>query len=74
MTVQFNFAGKVAFITGAGSGTGRATALAFAQAGASVGVVGHSDTTNLETAQSSRFMRSAWLGRSDGLCRADIHP
>lgn len=35
---NFNFAGKVAFITGAGSGIGRATALAFATAGAAVSI------------------------------------
>src|ERR1700757_903025 len=36
-TVDFN--GKVAFVSGAGSGIGRATAMAFAQAGAAVTAV-----------------------------------
>lgn len=39
-----NFAGKVAFVTGAGSGIGRATVLAFIEAGASVAAVDISES------------------------------
>ncbi|WP_320068419.1 glucose 1-dehydrogenase [Micromonospora sp. RTGN7] len=45
------FAGKVAFITGASSGIGRATALAFAQQGASVTVSAESEAGIDETAR-----------------------
>jgi NAD(P)-dependent dehydrogenase (short-subunit alcohol dehydrogenase family) len=44
------FAGKVAFVTGATSGIGRATALAFAAAGANVVVADISEAGNRETA------------------------
>jgi NADP-dependent 3-hydroxy acid dehydrogenase YdfG len=45
-----SFAGKVAFVTGAGSGIGRTTALAFASEGASVVVADVSEQGNQETA------------------------
>jgi NAD(P)-dependent dehydrogenase (short-subunit alcohol dehydrogenase family) len=45
------FAGKVAFVTGAGSGIGRATALAFAREQASVAVADLSEEGNRETAR-----------------------
>jgi NAD(P)-dependent dehydrogenase (short-subunit alcohol dehydrogenase family) len=44
-----NFTGKVAFITGAGSGIGRATALAFARGGANVAVADVSEQNLQET-------------------------
>lgn len=44
-----DFEGKVAFVTGAGSGIGRATALAFARAGASVMAVDIDESAAAET-------------------------
>ena len=45
------FDGKVAFLTGAGSGIGRATALRLAREGANVTIVGLIDEDNQETAR-----------------------
>jgi NAD(P)-dependent dehydrogenase (short-subunit alcohol dehydrogenase family) len=49
-TESGEFAGKVAFVTGARSGIGRATALAFAAAGSNVVVADVSEEGNRETA------------------------
>src|SRR5688572_7045484 len=46
-----NFAGKVAFVTGAASGIGRAAALAFAREGASVVAADVSEQDNQQTAR-----------------------
>lgn len=49
-SISYNFAGKVAFVTGAAAGIGRATALAFAQGGARVAVVDVNADGGMQTA------------------------
>ncbi len=65
------FTGKVAFITGAGTGIGRATAIAFAQAGASVVVTGLSDPSIRETEQLIRDMGGQALAIRCDVTRAE---
>jgi NAD(P)-dependent dehydrogenase (short-subunit alcohol dehydrogenase family) len=62
-----SFAGKVVFVTGAGSGIGRTTALAFAREGASVVLADVSDQGNQETA---RMIEE--LGRRSLAVRCDV--
>ena len=60
-TEKGDFAGKVAFVTGAASGIGREAALAFAREGANVAVADVSDHGNQETA---RLIEARAGGRS----------
>ena len=60
------FAGKVAFVTGAGSGMGRTTALAFAREGASVVLADLSDHGACPLPGSSGNRHQVWVGHRSG--------
>src|SRR5215210_5548774 len=68
-----NFAGKVAFVTGAASGIGRAAALAFAREGASVVAADVSEEGNRETARMIEGLGGRALAvRCDVTMAADV--
>src|SRR5215204_7518650 len=64
--------GKVAFVTGAGSGIGRATALAFAREGASVAVADISEQDNQETVRMIEEEEGEQLGGRALAVKCDI--
>ena len=66
-----NFTGKVAFVTGAGSGIGRATALAFAREGANVVVADVSEPNLQETARLIEELGGRALGVRCDVTRAE---
>ncbi|NTU79235.1 MAG: SDR family oxidoreductase [Chloroflexales bacterium] len=67
------FSGKVALVTGAGSGIGRATALAFARQGAKVVVADVAEAAGEETAALARAENTdALFVRADVSQRADV--
>jgi len=71
MLTKGEFAGKVAFVTGAGTGIGRATALAFAQQGASVVVSGHHAENIQETARLIEEQGGRVLAVTCDVCRSE---
>ncbi|RUM24434.1 glucose 1-dehydrogenase [Rhizobium vallis] len=71
--VNYDYKGKVAFVTGAANGIGRATALAFARAGASVAVVDIDKEKAEETAQLVRgFGCDAAAYRADVTVESEV--
>lgn len=67
------FSGKVAFVSGAGSGIGRATAIAFARAGASVTAVDIAEASLAETVQAIEAFGGKVLGlRCDVTSGTDV--
>jgi NAD(P)-dependent dehydrogenase (short-subunit alcohol dehydrogenase family) len=66
-----SFAGKVVFVTGAGSGMGRTTALAFAREGAAVVVADISDQGNQETARIISELGGRAIGVRCDVTRSD---
>src|SRR5215212_5115301 len=66
-----SYAGKVAFVTGAGSGIGRATALAFAREGASVVVSDISEQNARDTALGIEELGGGALALACGVTRTE---
>jgi NAD(P)-dependent dehydrogenase (short-subunit alcohol dehydrogenase family) len=69
--VSRRYVGKVAFVTGAGSGIGRATALAFAREGASLVVADIADHSNQETARMIEALGSRALAVTCDVTRGE---
>jgi NAD(P)-dependent dehydrogenase (short-subunit alcohol dehydrogenase family) len=65
------FSGKVAVVTGAGSGIGRTTALAFAREGAAVVVIDRSAESNRETANQIKAFDGRVLALSANIADSD---
>jgi NAD(P)-dependent dehydrogenase (short-subunit alcohol dehydrogenase family) len=66
-----SYAGKVAFVTGAGGGIGRATALAFAREGASVAVSDISEQSVRDTARRIEELRGGALAVACDVTRTE---